>query len=296
MRVVEEGPAGRPGPPVVLCHGFPELVVLVGATRFPGAGRGRATASSRPGPAGLRRHEPPGRGGTRTTLLHLTDDLLGLLDALGERAGRSFVGHDWGRARWVWQPGRLRGAGSAWPVSWGMSVPPHPRGHRRGPTEIWKRQFAGRVGSTSCTSRRPGVADAELAPRPRHDRCGRLLGRGQRAGRDAGRLGARLAGPRADGRGPGGPPARAGAAAGLAHAGRPRPTTTEVFGRTGFHGAGPELVPELRPETGSSRPTWPAPGSRCRRCFVAGGGRPPCWPWCPPDRMGESVHRPARAR
>src|SRR5207237_10171441 len=73
-------------------------------------------------------------------VIHLTDDMLGLLDALGEDSA-VFVGHDWG-APVVWNlalraPERVRGVV-------GMSVPFLPRGPMdpvRAPDALFADQF-----------------------------------------------------------------------------------------------------------------------------------------------------------
>ena len=88
LHVVEEGA----GFPVILAHGFPELAyswrhqlpALAGAGYHAVApdmrGYGRTSR-----PAALEDYD----------IIHLTDDLVGILDDLGhERA--VFVGHDWG--------------------------------------------------------------------------------------------------------------------------------------------------------------------------------------------------------
>jgi pimeloyl-ACP methyl ester carboxylesterase len=86
------------GPPVVLCHGFPELAyswrhqvpVLVEAGY-------RVLV---PDMRGYGQSSVPGAEGAYD-LLTICDDMLGLLDAVGERSA-VFVGHDWG-ATIVWQ-------------------------------------------------------------------------------------------------------------------------------------------------------------------------------------------------
>ncbi|MEN6543435.1 alpha/beta hydrolase [Parvibaculum sp.] len=99
MAVYEEGP--KDGVPVVLCHGFPELAY---------SWRHQLPALAK---AGFRAIAPDQRGYGNTggpkgqesvplyDLKHLTDDLAGMLDALGlEKA--IFAGHDWGGFV-VWQ-------------------------------------------------------------------------------------------------------------------------------------------------------------------------------------------------
>ena len=91
MAVYEQGEEGG-GPPVVLCHGWPELAY---------SWRHQLPALAE---AGYRVIVPDMRGYGRTErpeaigdydIHHLTGDMVGLLDALGiERA--VFCGHDWG--------------------------------------------------------------------------------------------------------------------------------------------------------------------------------------------------------
>ena len=107
MAVYEAGP--KDGLPVVLCHGFPELAY---------SWRHQLPAL---GAAGFRAIAPDQRGYGRTTrperveeydMVHLTGDLVGLLDAFGiDKA--VFCGHDWGGLV-VWNmpmmhPGRVAG-------------------------------------------------------------------------------------------------------------------------------------------------------------------------------------------
>ncbi len=107
MAVYEAGP--KDGLPVVLCHGFPELAY---------SWRHQLPALAA---AGYRAIAPDQRGYGRTSrperveeydMVHLTGDLVGLLDALGlEKA--VFCGHDWGGlVVWnmpVMHPGRVSG-------------------------------------------------------------------------------------------------------------------------------------------------------------------------------------------
>ena len=96
MAVYEAGP--KDGVPIVLCHGFPELAY---------SWRHQLPALAA---AGYRAIAPDQRGYGRTSrpekvedydMLHLTGDLVGMLDALGlEKA--VFAGHDWGGLV-VWQ-------------------------------------------------------------------------------------------------------------------------------------------------------------------------------------------------
>ena len=88
MAITEQGE----GPPVVLCHGFPEIAYswrhqlpALAAAGF------RAIAPDQRGYGGTDRPEAV----SEYDIHRLTGDLAGLLDVLGvERA--VFVGHDWG--------------------------------------------------------------------------------------------------------------------------------------------------------------------------------------------------------
>jgi len=100
LHVAVAGPAD--GPPVVLCHGFPELWY---------SWRHQLGALA---DAGYRAHAPDLRGygsSSRPTEVaaygsdNLTADLAGLLDHYGYDTA-TFVGHDWG-AMVVWEMGRL---------------------------------------------------------------------------------------------------------------------------------------------------------------------------------------------
>lgn len=145
------------GPLVLLCHGFPELSY---------SWRHQLPALAA---AGYHAVAPDQRGYGGTSrpsdieaydIVHLTDDLLALMDELGESQA-VFVGHDWG-APVVWHtavraPKRVRGVV-------GMSVPFTPRSDRP-PTEIWKYLFAD-TWFYILYFQEPGVADADLARDP----------------------------------------------------------------------------------------------------------------------------------
>ena len=141
------------GSPVILCHGFPEL--------------GYSWRHQIPvlADAGYHVVAPDQRGYGRSSrpdaiedydIVHLNDDLLGILDDLGhERA--VFVGHDWGSmvvaALSVRAPDRVAGAVY-------MSVPFMPR-NERPPTEAM-RFLLGDAFFYMLYFQEPGVADADL--------------------------------------------------------------------------------------------------------------------------------------
>ena len=112
------------GPPVVLAHGFPELSY---------SWRHQVPALAA---AGYRVLAPDQRGYGKSSrpdaveeydIVHLTNDLLGLLDDIGEERA-VFVGHDWG-SMVVWQLSLLAPERVAGVV--GMSVPFIPRARSR---------------------------------------------------------------------------------------------------------------------------------------------------------------------
>ncbi|HEX9031131.1 MAG TPA: alpha/beta hydrolase [Streptosporangiaceae bacterium] len=152
------------GPLVVLLHGFPESWY---------SWRHQLTALAR---AGYHVVAPNQRGYGRTggpddvaeyTMLHLTGDVIGLIDALGAEQA-VVAGHDWG-APVAWstallRPDRVRGV-------IGLSVPYSPRGSSR-PIETLSAVYTDRF--YICYFQQPGVADAELSLNPR-DSLRRLL-------------------------------------------------------------------------------------------------------------------------
>ena len=154
MHVAEAGS----GPPVVLLHGFPELWYSW-RHQLP------ALADS-----GFRAVAPDQRGYGRTDrpeavgdydILHLSADLTGLLDELGEERA-VFVGHDWG-AIVAWQlallaPDRVRAVAA-------LSVPFIPRSPVT-PTELM-RAVAGDRFFYILYFQEAGPADRELSRDPR---------------------------------------------------------------------------------------------------------------------------------
>jgi pimeloyl-ACP methyl ester carboxylesterase len=152
------------GPLVLLLHGFPECWY---------SWRHQLTALAA---AGYHVVAPDQRGYGRTggpaeadqyTMLHLTGDVIGLMDALDAEQA-VVAGHDWG-APVAWntallRPDRIRGV-------IGLSVPYTPRGSSR-PIEMLRAVFTD--GFYICYFQQPGVADAELTADPR-DTFRRLL-------------------------------------------------------------------------------------------------------------------------
>jgi pimeloyl-ACP methyl ester carboxylesterase len=153
LHVVEEGS----GPPVIFSHGFPELSY---------SWRHQLPAVAA---AGYRAVAPDQRGYGRSSrpeaiedydIEHLTGDLLGVLDDLGEEKA-VFVGHDWG-AIVVWQLALLhpeRVAGVA-----GMSVPFLPRAPIP-PTQLFRSLMGDRF-FYILYFQEPGPADEDLGRDP----------------------------------------------------------------------------------------------------------------------------------
>lgn len=154
MHVAEAGQ----GPLVLLCHGFPECWY---------SWRHQLVALAK---AGYHAVAPDMRGYGRTdapepidayTVFHLVGDLTGLMDQLGEKQA-VVVGHDWGSiVAWdaaLLRPDRFRAVV-------GMSVPFMPRLPIK-PTEMMKAMAGGRFFYV-LYFQEPGVAEAELDPRPR---------------------------------------------------------------------------------------------------------------------------------
>jgi pimeloyl-ACP methyl ester carboxylesterase len=155
------------GFPVVLAHGFPELAY---------SWRHQIPALAA---AGCRVLAPDQRGYGRSSrparvedydVLHLTGDLLALLDDIGEERA-VFVGHDWG-AIVVWQLALMAPERVAGVV--GMSVPFVPRGERP-PTEVM-RHLVGDSFFYIIYFQEPGVADADLGRDPAATMTGMLAG------------------------------------------------------------------------------------------------------------------------
>ena len=170
MQVAEAGS----GPMVLLCHGFPETWY---------SWRHQLQALSE---AGYRVVAPDmrGYGGTdrpeqadRYTLLHLVGDMVGLLDALGEKRA-VIVGHDWGGPV-AWnaarmRPDRFRGVISLSTPA--LPRPPTPPMSRmpQNATEMFYQLYF----------QEPGVADAELARDVRRTIRAMFAGAGGRRGKD----------------------------------------------------------------------------------------------------------------
>ena len=164
MHLAESGEPSS-SPPVILCHGFPE---------FWYSWRHQLPALAA---AGYHVVAPDQRGYGQTDrpdaiadydINHLTDDMVGLLDALGHDRG-IFVGHDWG-SMVVWAmaqrfPEKVAGV-------CGMSVAFSPRG-QMSVTDLL-RQVMGDRFFYILYFQEPGVADADLG-KDAHEAMRRFL-------------------------------------------------------------------------------------------------------------------------
>jgi pimeloyl-ACP methyl ester carboxylesterase len=153
MHIAEQGE----GPLVVLCHGFPESWY---------SWRHQLPALAA---AGFHAVAPDMRGYGQTdqpeaidqyTLFHMAGDIVGLLDALGEKEA-VIAGHDWGApVAWhaaLWRPDRFRGV-------IGLSVPYRPRGAAR-PTTVMPQTDEAIF--YQLYFQEPGVPEAEFEGDPR---------------------------------------------------------------------------------------------------------------------------------
>jgi pimeloyl-ACP methyl ester carboxylesterase len=151
MHIAEAGT----GPLVVVCHGFPELWY---------SWRHQLPALS---DAGYHVVAPDMRGYGQTggpdaidqyTIFHLTGDMVGLLDALGEQTA-VIVGHDWGApVAWhaaLFRPDRFRAVA-------GLSVPFRARsGGTTPPSAVWPKRDG--VMFYQDYFQEPGVAEEDLS-------------------------------------------------------------------------------------------------------------------------------------
>ena len=174
LNIAEQGN----GPPVILCHGFPESWY---------SWRHQLTALAA---AGFHAVAPDMRGYGKSnrpeaidqyTVFHLIGDLVGLLDAI-EAPTAVIVGHDWG-AQIAWQAARLRPDRFRAVAS--LSVPLRPRGPAR-PTSVMPQTADAQF--YQLYFQQPGVAEAEMERDPRVTLLSMLYGasgEGAAAFRDA---------------------------------------------------------------------------------------------------------------
>jgi pimeloyl-ACP methyl ester carboxylesterase len=153
LNIAEQGN----GPPVLLCHGFPESwyswrhqLAALAAAGF------HAVA---PDMRGYGKSDQP-EAIDQYTIFHLVGDLVGLLDALEVKTA-VIVGHDWG-ATIAWQAARLRP--DRFRAVAALSVPYRPRGEAR-PTSVMPRTADAQF--YQLYFQEPGVAEAEFERDPR---------------------------------------------------------------------------------------------------------------------------------
>jgi len=153
LNIAEQGE----GPPVLLCHGFPESwyswrhqIDALAAAGF------RAIA---PDMRGYGKSDAP-EAIDQYTVFHLVGDLVGVLDALKVETA-VIVGHDWG-ATIAWQAARLRP--DRFRAVACLSVPYRPRSPVR-PTSVMPRTANAQF--YQLYFQEPGVAEAELERDPR---------------------------------------------------------------------------------------------------------------------------------
>jgi pimeloyl-ACP methyl ester carboxylesterase len=150
---------GGDGPPLVLCHGFPELAFSWRHQLDPLIKAGYRVLI--PDQRGYGATDKP-TAVTDYDIDHLTADLTGLLDHYGfERA--VFIGHDWG-AIVVWNMALLHPQRVAGVIN--LSVPFMQRGDRE-----WVEFWESHLGSDFYIvhfNRQPGVADTAFARDPKN--------------------------------------------------------------------------------------------------------------------------------
>ena len=157
--------AGK-GPPVLLCHGFPEgwyswrhQIKALSEAGF------HAIAPDMRGYGKSDRPEPI----DQYSIFHMIGDLVGLLDAL-ETPSAVIVGHDWG-AGIAWQAARLRPDRFRAAVI--LSVPFRPRGPAH-PTSLMPQTADAQF--YQLYFQEPGVAEAEFERDPHHTMRAMLYG------------------------------------------------------------------------------------------------------------------------
>src|ERR1700723_4083851 len=145
------------GPLVLLCHGFPESwyswrhqLQALSQAGFHAVAPDMRGYGNTDGPADIERY----------TLLHLVGDMVGVLDALGEKQA-VIAGHDWGApVAWhaaLMRPDRFRAVV-------GLSVPYRPRGSVA-PTTVMPQNAE--ASFYQLYFQAPGVAETELEADPR---------------------------------------------------------------------------------------------------------------------------------
>lgn len=145
------------GPMVLLCHGFPESwyswrhqLAALSAAGFHAVAPDMRGYGLTDRPAEIDRY----------TLFHLVGDMVGILDALGEKTA-VIAGHDWG-APVAWHCALLRP--DRFRAVVGLSVPYRPRGSVA-PTSVMPQNADGSF--YQLYFQPPGIAEAELEADPR---------------------------------------------------------------------------------------------------------------------------------
>ena len=162
LNIAEQGE----GPPVILCHGFPESwyswrhqLTALAAEGF------HAVA---PDMRGYGKSDRP-EAIDQYSIFHLIADLVGLLDAI-KAPTAVIVGHDWGAAI-AWQAARLRP--DRFRAVANLSVPIRPRGPAR-PTSVMPQTADAQF--YQLYFQQPGVAEAEMERDPRISMLSMLYG------------------------------------------------------------------------------------------------------------------------
>ncbi len=162
LNIAEKGS----GPPVLLCHGFPESwyswrhqIDALAAAGFHVVAPDMRGYGKSDMPAAIDQY----------TIFHLVGDMVGVLDAL-QAPNAVIVGHDWG-ATVAWQAALMRPDRFRAVVS--LSVPFRPRGKTR-PTSVMPRTENAQF--YQLYFQEPGAADAELGRDPRATARNMLFG------------------------------------------------------------------------------------------------------------------------
>lgn len=151
MAYYEAGP--KDGPPIVLCHGFPEAafswrlqIPALAAAGYRVIAPDQRGYGLTPGPDEVQAYD----------MAHLTGDLVGLLDHLGLKKA-VFCGHDWGGIV-VWQLPLMHPERCAGVI--GLNTPFMPR-YRADPIELFRNAFG--PDHYIVWFQKPGEADQALA-------------------------------------------------------------------------------------------------------------------------------------
>ncbi len=258
LRVVYAGE----GPPVILAHGWPELSYSW-RHQLPALADAGFHAVA-PDMRGYGGSSKPGEI-TDYDIVHLTGDLIGLLDDLGEERA-VFVGHDWG-SMVVGSLARMHPDRVAGVVA--MSVPILAEGPM-GVIQMLRAASSGTAFFYMLYFQEPGVADADLARDPATTMRRVLGGLSVPEGETLDMSG--LSAPDGTGFVDRLPPPRGAAA--LAQPRGAGPLRHRVHPHR-VHGRG-ELVPQPRPQLGDHTPARRCAQSPVPRCSSAASRTPCC--------------------